>query len=57
LAKALIAQSLVAIKEHGTTEAGLGVDTQNTSGALNLYKSMGYQVVKGGIIFRKPLVR
>jgi len=57
LAKALIARSLLGLKERGMTEASLGVDTQNTSGALNLYKTMGYEVVKGGIIFRKPLKR
>ncbi len=55
LAKALIARSLFALKERGMTSAGLGVDTENTSGALNLYKSMGYQVVKQGTIYRKPL--
>jgi ribosomal protein S18 acetylase RimI-like enzyme len=55
LAKALIALSLKALKERGMTEAGLGVDAENTSGALNLYKSMGYQVVKSGTIYRKPL--
>lgn len=55
VAKALIAYSLVALKERGMTEAGLGVDAQNTSGALNLYKFMGYQVVKQGTIYRKLL--
>ncbi|NJD57867.1 MAG: N-acetyltransferase [Anaerolineales bacterium] len=55
LAKALIALSLKALKERGMLEAALGVDTQNTSGALNLYKFMGYQVVKNGTIYRKPL--
>ncbi len=46
LAKALIAASLVALKERGMTEAGLGVDAENTSGALSLYEFMGFQVVK-----------
>ncbi len=55
LAKALIALSLKALKERSMREAGLGVDTQNTSGALNLYKFMGYQVVKNGTIYRKSL--
>lgn len=56
LAKALIARSLIAIKERGMTEACLGVDTENTSGALNLYKTMGYRVVRQGTIYRKLLV-
>jgi mycothiol synthase len=55
LAKALIARSLQALKERGMMEAGLGVDAENTSGALRLYISMGYQVVKKGSIYRKPL--
>ena len=42
VAKALIALSLTAIKERGMTEAGLGVDAENISGALHLYESMGY---------------
>jgi mycothiol synthase len=55
LAKALIALSLIALKEHGMTEAGLGVDAENTSGALHLYESMGYRVVKRSTIYRKPV--
>ena len=55
VAKALIALSLIALKEHGMTEAGLGVDAENTSGALHLYESMGYRVVKRSTIYRKPV--
>jgi mycothiol synthase len=55
VAKALIAISLAALKQRGMTEAGLGVDSENTSGALHLYESMGYRVVKKGAIYRKPL--
>jgi mycothiol synthase len=55
LAKALIASSLLALKERGMTEAGLGVDAENTSGALHLYELMGFQVVKRNTIYRKPL--
>jgi mycothiol synthase len=55
LAKALIARSLEAIKERGMQEAALGVDTENISGALNLYHSMGYQEVKRASICRKRL--
>jgi mycothiol synthase len=55
LAKALIASSFLALKERGMTEAGLGVDTQNTSGALHLYEFMGFRVVKQSTIYRKPL--
>jgi mycothiol synthase len=55
LAKALIARSLMALKERGMSEAALGVDAENTSGALHLYESMGYRVVKKSTIYRKPI--
>jgi mycothiol synthase len=55
VARALIAFSLKALKERGMTEAGLGVDAENISGALRLYKYMGYQVVKQGTIYRKQI--
>lgn len=55
LAKALIARSLLAFRERGMTEAALGVDAENISGALQLYQSMGYQVVTRMGIFRKRL--
>ncbi|MFZ2098732.1 MAG: GNAT family N-acetyltransferase [Anaerolineales bacterium] len=55
VAKALIALSLVVLKERGMTEAGLGVDAENISGALHLYESMGYQVVKKSTIYRKQM--
>jgi mycothiol synthase len=55
LAKALIAYSLEALKERGMSDAGLGVDAENISGALHLYQHMGYQVVKRSTVYRKPL--
>lgn len=55
LAKALIAQSLVALKQRGMTEAGLGVDAENISGALHLYEFMGYRVVKRSAVYRKEM--
>ena len=55
LARALIVQSLYAIKERGMTEAALGVDTQNTSGALHLYESAGFRPVSRFTIYNKPM--
>jgi mycothiol synthase len=55
LAKALIALSLVALKARGMTEAGLGVDAENISGALHLYEKMGYRVTKTMFIYRKTI--
>lgn len=57
IAKALIAASLHAIKERGMMEAALGVDAENPSGALQLYESMGYRMIRRYSIYRKPLVR
>jgi mycothiol synthase len=53
LAKSLIVQSMQMFKEMGMTETALGVDAENTSGALNLYKSCGYKVVKQSTTYRK----
>lgn len=55
LAKALIARSFHVVKGRGMTEAALGVDTQNPSGALHLYESMGFRPVKSSTSYRKTL--
>lgn len=55
LARSLLAQSLRYFKQLGMTEATLGVDTENPSGALRLYESVGFQPVKRFIEYRKPL--
>lgn len=55
LAKSLIVQSLRMFKEMGMTETALGVDAENTSGALNLYKSCGYKVVRQSTTYRKEM--
>jgi ribosomal protein S18 acetylase RimI-like enzyme len=36
------------------TEAALGVDTQNPSGALHLYESCGFVPVSRTIEYRRP---
>ena len=55
IAKALIARSLKLLKERGMTEAALGVDAENPSGALHLYQKMGFQIEKRVVFYRKPL--
>lgn len=55
LARALIARSFQVLKEQGMTTAALGVDAQNPNGALQLYESMGFRMVKRHTTFRKPL--
>ena len=56
LARALIAQTIRALQERGMTEAALDVDSENLTGALGLYQSLGFQVAKRFATFRK-LVR
>jgi mycothiol synthase len=55
LAKALIARSFHLLKDLGMAEAALGVDAQNPNGALQLYKSMGFQEVKRHTTYLKEL--
>jgi GNAT superfamily N-acetyltransferase len=55
IAKAMIARSLKLLKDRGMTEAALGVDAENPSGALHLYQKMGFQIEKKTIFYRKPM--
>ncbi len=55
LARALIARSFHVLKAEGMTEAALGVDAENISGALRLYRAMGFEVVKQHTTYRKVL--
>lgn len=48
LARALLADSLRAVRDAGATRAGLGVDSQNPNQAQVLYESMGFRVVSVG---------
>jgi len=43
LAASLIMSSLRILQEQDTTEAALGVDTEDTSGALRLYERCGFR--------------
>jgi mycothiol synthase len=55
LARALIARSLVLLREHGLNAASLGVDTANANHALRLYEECGFRAVSRATAFRKPL--
>jgi mycothiol synthase len=55
LARALLTRSLKMFQDMEMSEAALGVDTQNLSGALRLYESVGFRPVKKGAVYRKPL--
>ncbi len=53
LARALLTCSLKMFQDMGMEEAALGVDSQNLSGALHLYESVGFRMFKREAIFRK----
>jgi GNAT superfamily N-acetyltransferase len=55
VARALIASSLRVLRDLGMEEAALDVDTDNPSGALRLYESLGYRLFKQFVFYRKPL--
>jgi ribosomal protein S18 acetylase RimI-like enzyme len=55
LARALIAASFPLLRARGMTEAALGVDTENASGALRVYEGCGFRVVGRSTDYRKPL--
>ncbi|MGZ6295288.1 MAG: N-acetyltransferase family protein [Candidatus Limnocylindrales bacterium] len=55
LARALIAASFPLLRARGMTEGALGVDTENPSGALRVYESMGFRPVSRETVYRKAL--
>jgi GNAT superfamily N-acetyltransferase len=55
LAKALCAASFRVLREHGMTEAWLGVDASNPTGALQLYEGLGFHVSRRWAAFGRPL--
>jgi ribosomal protein S18 acetylase RimI-like enzyme len=55
VASALISRALVALRDRGMTEAALGVDAQNETGALRLYEAMGFRPVVRAVEWRRPL--
>jgi len=55
VAKALITESMKMHKAMGMIETAHGVDTQNPTGALQLYEGLGYRPRKTFYSLRKPL--
>lgn len=55
LASALVARALVRLREAGMTEAMLGVDSNNPSGALGLYERAGFRVHRRSFAYRRPM--
>lgn len=55
LARALIRESMEMLIEKGLAHAALGVDVENSNGALNLYTSCGFKTVKKWITVQKKM--
>lgn len=55
LAPALLAEAMRRFKADGMENAGLGVDTENPSGALGLYERLGYTPTRRSMAFERSL--
>ena len=55
LARSLLVQSIRMFRQMGMEETALGVDTQNPSGALRLYESVGYREIQRHTFFEKAM--
>jgi ribosomal protein S18 acetylase RimI-like enzyme len=55
VARALLCDSLRAVRERGMSEAALGVHVENPNGAFRLYEGVGFQVDRMDGEYRKPM--
>jgi ribosomal protein S18 acetylase RimI-like enzyme len=55
VASALISRALRALRDRSMTQAALGVDAQNETGALHLYTRMGFREAARETEWRRPL--
>jgi len=55
VARALIARSLKVLRDRGMEKATLDVDTENPSGAVGVYETLGYVAEKQFTFYRKEL--
>ncbi|MGH2465294.1 MAG: GNAT family N-acetyltransferase, partial [Candidatus Limnocylindrales bacterium] len=53
LASALIVAALVGLRSAGMTEAALGTDAQNVTGAVHLYEVIGFRRARTTVKYRK----
>ena len=54
LGRAITAESLRQLKAAGMTDAMLGVDAENPTGALGLYEGLGFEVYQRSIAYGPP---
>jgi mycothiol synthase len=57
LARAMTAESLRRLRDAGMTQAMLGVDADNPTGALGLYQRLGFEVDARSTAYRRTLTR
>lgn len=55
LGRALLLHALAAFYERGRRRVGLGVDADNSTGALSLYESVGMKVVAEELVYERQL--
>jgi GNAT superfamily N-acetyltransferase len=55
VAHALLVNALHRLKAEGMKEAALHVDSENPTGALSVYTSVGFQPIETTIIYQKPI--
>jgi GNAT superfamily N-acetyltransferase len=55
LARAMLVRSIQRLRDEGMTEAALGVDTENPSGALGLYENVGFKPYRNANVYEKPM--
>jgi mycothiol synthase len=55
LGRALLLEGMRTLRRAGCTHLKLGVDTENPTGALGLYRSVGFRTSKTGVTYRKVL--
>lgn len=54
LGRAMTAVALQRLRDAGMTEAMLGVDSMNPTGALGLYERLGFEVYQRSIAYERP---
>jgi ribosomal protein S18 acetylase RimI-like enzyme len=55
IAGALLAASLIELKDRGMTEAALSADTESTGGAFHLYTKLGFELRSYEAAYAKPI--
>jgi mycothiol synthase len=55
LARAMLVRSIQLLRQEGMNEVALGVDTENPSGALRLYESVGFKPERNVLVYEKPM--